>query len=113
MRVTLGDGRVVECAGGVTKLPPGPMPERLASEVIVPLGRFRSVTRPDGSMRDPNEVVTGQRPPTTGTGDGGGGGGSAPGAVPVMLHAEDPGGVQGRKVPPPRSRKPTVRRTTG
>ena len=37
MLVTLGDGRVVECASGVTRLPPGPMPKVLASEVARPM----------------------------------------------------------------------------
>lgn len=89
MQVTLGDGRVVECAAGVTRLPPGPMPERLASEVVVPTTGHRRVNRDNGSIRDPNEIATGSVDPTTGQAfDGPGGGGSARAAIPVMLHAE-------------------------
>jgi hypothetical protein len=37
MLVTLGDGRVVECASGIQKLDAGPMPRVLASEVSRPM----------------------------------------------------------------------------
>ena len=36
MRVKLGDGRTVECPTGITKLPAGPMPETLATEMARP-----------------------------------------------------------------------------
>ncbi len=36
MRVKLGDGRTVESPTGITKLPPGPMPETLAAEMARP-----------------------------------------------------------------------------
>lgn len=111
MQVTLGDGRVVECAGGVTRLPPGPMPERFASEVIVPLTGHRRVNRDNGSIRDPNEIATGSVDPTTGQAfDGPGGGGSARASIPVMLHAE----AHAEPAPPPKRRRTkTARRTTG
>lgn len=32
--MTLGDGRTVECASGITRLPPGPLPDVLDCEVV-------------------------------------------------------------------------------
>jgi hypothetical protein len=37
MLVKLGDGRVVECASGIRRLPPGPMPTTLAAEAVWPM----------------------------------------------------------------------------
>jgi hypothetical protein len=76
MKVVLGDGRTVECPTGIRRLPSGPMPDVLASEVARPMSGVPA------SMRDID-----WHPPimranaTSATGD------SVPAPVPVMLRA--------------------------
>lgn len=90
MRVTLGDGRVVECSTGITKCAPGPVPETLASEVVRPAANHGPVRRRDGSVRDPSEASTGRcGPHPTASHESAGGGGSAFAPVPAMLRVED------------------------
>lgn len=82
MLVTLGDGRVVECAAGIRKVAPGPVPKTLASEVVRPAASHGPAHHRDGGMRDPGEVVTGRcgpRPARNGE--------SAFGPIPAMLRA--------------------------